>query len=220
MNQRRELSHQAHRQLIGWLGILFAPMLFLLAGLRTTLGLANWEMLSSISSYYYTGAVAAFAGMLFALALFLLTYSGYNKVDRVVGIMGGISALGVAFFPTGAPSNVAEPLWWSPIIRNIHYVSATVLFGSFIIFSLWLFRKTAQDTPVSKSKRMRNRIYLGCGLVMVACVLWTGSSFFTGASIFWPETLALSAFSVSWLVKGYAHRLIVNLGRRILVAMV
>jgi hypothetical protein len=27
-------------------------------------------------------------------------------------------------------------------------------------------------------------------------------------SIFWPESFALVAFSVSWLAKGYAHRTI------------
>ncbi len=45
---------------------------------------------------------------------------------------------------------------------------------------------------------------------MVVSVLWAGSSFFTGAPIFWPETMALSAFAVSWLVKGYAYRLVFN----------
>jgi len=96
--------------------------------------------------------------------------------------------------------------------RVIHYVSAVSLFGVFIIFSLWLFRKssTPSNRDRTPGKRRRNSIYLGWGLVMIACMLWAGSSIFTGASIFWPEAIALWAFAFSWLVKGEAHRPIVD----------
>ncbi len=213
-SERSDLSQKAHRQLIGYLGLLLPLILFGLAGLRPTPGLPRWETLNSVSAYYYSGAVAAFVGVIFALALFLFTYRGYknDRADRVVGAAGGICALGVALFPTGPPRAVSAPSWWSQTMGTIHYVSAISLFVVFIIFSLWLFRKS-KVLPGEKrphDKRWRDRIYLICGVVMVASVLWAGSSFFTGAPIFWPETMALSAFAVSWLVKGYAYRPVFN----------
>ncbi len=212
-----DLSHQAHRQLIGYLGILLPLILVVLAGLRPTPGLSSWAPLGSISAYYYTGAVAAFVGILFALALFLLTYRGYKeyRADRIAGTVGGIAALGVALFPTGAPGDVPEPSWWTPVLRGAHYISAVSLFVVFIVFALWLFRKTNQSKrgSLSGGKRWRNRVYLVCGLIMAVSVLWAGSSLFTGAPIFWPEAIALWAFAFSWLVKGYAHRSVANLVR-------
>lgn len=205
-----DLSQKAHRQLIGYLGLLLPVILFGLAGARPTPGLPRWSTLDSVSAYYYTGAVAAFVGVLFALSLFLFTYRGYknDRADRVAGSAGGLCALGVALFPTSPPASVSAPSWWSSVTGTIHYVSAISLFVVFIVFALWLFRKTKvpKGEELPYDKRWRNRIYLACGLVMVAGVLWAGSSFFTGAPIFWPETIALSAFAVSWLVKGYAYR--------------
>ena len=170
--------------------------------------------MNSISAYYHTGAVAVFVGVLFALALFLLTYRGYKGhwADRVVGFIGGVCALGVALFPTGAPGDVSEPTWWSPTMRTIHYVAAASLFIVFIVFSLWLFRKSSvpRGQPLPPDKRRRNFVYLLCGLAMIACVLWAGSSYFTNQPIFWPEAIALWAFAISWLVKGYAHRPVIS----------
>ena len=57
-------------------------------------------------------------------------------------MLGGSAALGVALFPTGAPGTLSEPPWWTPVLRGLHYLSATTLFAVFIIFALWLFRKT------------------------------------------------------------------------------
>lgn len=214
------LSHQAHRQLIGYLGILLPIILLALAGLRPTPGMPRWEPLDSVSAYYYTGAVAAFVGVLFALALFLFTYGGYENVraDRVVAKVGALCALGVALFPTAAPSGLSEPAWWGEGARTIHYLSAACLFSTFIVFSLWLFRKTSvpPDGRVPAEKRRRNRVFLVCGWVMVANVLWAGSSYFTGAPIFWAEVFALWAFAVSWLVKGYAHRLVITKVKQVL----
>ena len=54
---------------------------------RPTPGLPRWETLNSVSAYYYSGAVAAFVRVIFALALFLFTYRGYknDRVDRWAG---------------------------------------------------------------------------------------------------------------------------------------
>jgi len=46
-------------------------LLWVIAGWRPTTGVQPWELMSSVSAYYYTGAVAAFVGILVSLAVFL-----------------------------------------------------------------------------------------------------------------------------------------------------
>lgn len=205
-----DLSHHAHQQLIGYLGLLLPLLLIVLTALRPIPGMPTWTPWSSVSAYYYSGAVAVFVGVLFALSLFLLTYQGYSQswADRALGRVGGVCAICVAVFPTGAPEGLTAPVWWSETVTKIHYVAAALLFVVFILFALWLFRRS--DVPVGQElppeKKARNRIFLGCGIVMVICVLWAGSSAFTGSPIFIPEAIALWAFAFSWLVKGRARR--------------
>ena len=209
-NQPLNLSHIAHRQLIGWLGL---AMPILVVSFATFFPVPNdpgGVPLASISAYFHTSAVGVFVGTLFALSMFLFSYPGYEgeKADRVLGKIAGIAALGVAFFPTKAPENLPPPLWWSAWMRPLHYTCAATLFVTFILFSLWLFRKSSAvtRTEMSAGKRLRNKIYLGCGIVMIASVLWAGSSLSTHGPIFLPEAIALVAFAVSWLTKGEAIR--------------
>ena len=208
------LSHRAHRQLIGYLGLLLPVILLALDRMRPTIELTPWRPLGSISAYYYTGAVAALVGVLFALALFLLTYGGSHPhpADRAAGLLAGSAALGVAFFPTGAPTGMAGPSWWSPSTRTIHYVSAAVLFVMFIVFALWLFPKSRipEGAALPSGKKWRNRVYVSCGLAMVLSVVWTGTAVYTHRPILLPEAIALWGFAISWLVKGYAHRTVIN----------
>lgn len=211
------LSQQAHRRLIGILGLLLPFLLYIFAGFRPTTPLPAWRLLDSISAYYYTGGVAVFVGVLFALALFLLTYPGYKGViaDRVLGIVGGTAAILVALFPTKAPPGVSPPSWWRPQMGLIHYASAVVLFSSFILFAIWLFRKSnvpqRGDRPLDK--RWRDDVCLLCGIVMIISVLVSASSLLTHRHIFWPESIAVGAFAISWLTKGEMHKPVVRIIR-------
>jgi hypothetical protein len=214
-----DLSQRAHRRVIGALGLFLPLLVVLLAGVRPTDGLPRWDLLDSVSAYYHTGAVGVFVGVLFALSLFLFTYRGYKGVqaDRIVGSMGGAAALVVVLFPTRAPDGLSAPAWWCKSMGVIHAVAAAVLFVAFILFSVWLFRKSnipnRRDRP--RAKRYRDDIYLACGLIMIVCVLWAGSSAVTQAPIFWPESIAIVAFAVSWLVKGEAHQIVVDFAKRL-----
>src|SRR5262245_44588513 len=126
--RRDDLSDYVHRQLIGYIGLSLPFVLYFLAGLRNDAGDARWGLLGSISAYYYTGAVAAFVGLLVALSLFLFSYRGYenqnNRWDRLIASTAGFAALGVAFFPMTAqidpaPGWIARTVW-------LHYASAVV----------------------------------------------------------------------------------------------
>jgi heme A synthase len=180
----------------------------------------RWRSLESISAYYYTGAVAAFVGMLVTIALFLFTYRGYkNKyhwADRAAAITAAFAALGVAFFPTEAPAGVTALSWWSERIGALHYVSAVLLFTMFAVFALWIFRITPSGKQASADKRWRNNVYLVCGIVIIASIIWAGIARLNRRSIFLPESVALVAFAVSWLVKGYAHRTIADAAHSLL----
>jgi heme/copper-type cytochrome/quinol oxidase subunit 2 len=201
-----DLSDNAHRQLIGYIGLVLPFALILLALWRD--GMAQWRRLESVSAYYYTGAVAAFVGMLVALALFLFTYRGYANehrwADRWAANTAACAALVVAFFPTQAPQGFTPLTWWAPWMGAVHHAAAILLFLMFAVFALWLFRLSARDEPPTDGKRVRNAVYVVCGLVILACIAWAGISGLHDRPIFWPESIALIAFSVSWLVKGYA----------------
>ncbi len=203
-----DLSSDAHRRLIGWIGLLLPGLLIAIAIYRD--GMERWRSLESISAYYYTGAVAAFVGMLVALALFLFTYRGfdndYNKADRRAAIAAGLAALLVAFFPTAAPSGVPPLSWWTRSTGILHYVAAVGLFAMFAVFALWLFRlgKDGKTEIIG----WRNKVYLLCGLAILASIGWAGYNGLNGKEIFIPESIALVAFSVSWLVKGYVETVV------------
>lgn len=179
-----DLSNHAHRQLIGYIGLILPLLLCFLVLARD--GPDRWRELDSISAYYYTGAVAAFVGMLVALSLFLFTYRGYRnrygRIDRAVSVTAAVAALGVALFPTDAPGIDERLSWWQPLTGWLHYGSAAVLFTMFALYALWLFRLCPPGETPSPGKRMRNRVYLLCGLVIVAAMGWTAYAGLRGDS--------------------------------------
>ena len=206
-----DLSGDTHRRLIGWIGLLLPPLLIAIAIERD--GIARWRTLESISAYYYTGAVTPFVGMLVALALFLFTYRGfdnaYHKADRAVAIVAGAAALIVALFPTAAPADITPLAWWRPWTGVLHHAAAIVLFAMFAVFALWLFR--LRPDGKTETTGWRNKVYLGCGALIIACIAWAGVNAKATREIFAPESIALVAFSFSWLVKGYADEALLRL---------
>jgi hypothetical protein len=200
-------SGHAHRQVIGYLGALLPVLLPLTVWLRPGLEDLEWAP-SSISAYYWSGAVSLFSGVLAVLSVFLLTYRGYDnedhKWDRRVAIVAGVAAALVAVFPT-EPSQSLQVLhpWWAQWIDWTHKIAAVVLFSMFAVFSLWLFRKGASDDP---KKRRRNHIYMVCGVGIIGSMLWAAGNAITDRSVFLPEAAALWFFAWSWLVKGRALR--------------
>jgi hypothetical protein len=210
-----DLSDNAHRQLIGYIGLVLPFVLIVVAMWRD--GVERWRSLDSISAYYYTGALAGFVGMLIALAVFLFAYPGYKNehrwADLLVAKTAAAAAVALAFFPTRAPDGVSPLTWWTRTTGRIHDVGAVVLLAMFAVFALWLFRLTAKGEQPTADKRRRNAVYLVCGIVIVLCILWAGFNRLTGRYIFWPESVALIAFSLSWLVKGRALRTLQSTAR-------
>jgi hypothetical protein len=203
-----DLSGHNHRQAIGYLGLVLCPLLWLISALRPTSGQPVWAPWVSVSAYYYSGAVAVFVGVLASLAVFFFTYWGYDNEhrlwDRIAAWVAGAAALGVAGFPSWPPAGVVAPSWWTPRTPYVHNASAAVLFGSFVFYCLVLFRRRRAGEKLAAGKRRRNRIYLACGIAIVLSMAWSVLARLAHRSLFWPETLALTSFAISWLTKGRA----------------
>lgn len=215
---RDDLSSNAHRQLLGLLGIALPLLVFLVAGMRPLKTSSHpWTLLDSISGYYHTGAEAVFIGIVVALGIFLLTYDGYDNPtgwkDRLAARIAGVGALVLAFYPTGVEGGYPALDWWKDYMRTLHLAGASTLFISFAYMSYFLFPIT--DKELDASKRRRNALHRLCGIVIAACLVWAGvAGFLLHRPIFWPETIMLLAFGISWLVKGKVLKTVKEIKKR------
>jgi hypothetical protein len=137
-------------------------------------------------------------GVLCTIAWFLFTYRGYDRKDDIAGNLACLFALGVAFFPGIGTT----------FDKAVHFVSATAFFLVLSYFSAFLFTKSVgSPTP---EKRVRNRIYISCGVGIFLCLALIGVYYWQLTNtalaplkpVFWLEALALWAFGISWFVKG------------------
>ena len=194
---RLTYSYLALRKAVGWIGILL-PFALMIGNFY----FEGKTVRKSISHYYHSNVGDLFVGSLCALALFMFFYCGYDRKDNWAGHLAGLSALGVAFFPT-TESGPREPVGYA------HLVFAAILFITLTIFSLFLFTKTHEDREPTPRKLIRNKIYIVCGLIMAGCLvsivvyfLIIGMKESDSSFVYWAETVALIAFGVSWLTKG------------------
>jgi len=189
-------SYMSLRKAVGWIGILLPFTLML----GVFIIFSGREVLDTISLYYYSGMRDVFVGSICSIALFLFFYKGYDKWDNRAATLAGFFAIGIALFPTVQ----AKPYNWVAIV---HFICASVFFLILAGYSLFLFTRKAENP--SKQKLARNKIYIICGLTMIACLLaiMMFFIFFEPAHsesdfVFWAETVALVAFGISWLTKG------------------
>lgn len=139
-------------------------------------------------------------GALCAIGLFMFFYRGYDKWDNRLGNLAGFCAICIAWFPTTKEG----PL---DLSGKIHFLAAIIFFLALSAFSLFFFTRKGPN-PTAR-KKMRNRIYIACGLVMLFSLISMGiyisffqKSFPETSLVFWLETVALVAFGISWLTKG------------------
>ena len=95
------ISYIALRRCIGVLGMAL-PVVCIFGGWL----FSNLEAQRSISFYYHTNMRDFFVGLLASVAMFLATYRGYETIDRIVSMLSGAAALGIAFFLKLAPSMI------------------------------------------------------------------------------------------------------------------
>lgn len=200
------ISYKLLRKLIGSIG-LFLPII--LGAAMYFFDCRNFIQ-DSISDYYGTQLRDVFVGFLFVLGFFLFSYKGYKTEgkglfynDNFYANLGGAFAILVAIFPI--TSECAS-------IRAIHLTSAVLLFAVFTYFCLVIFRRGVAFSVQTEMKKVRNKFYVWCGILIIIFVLGAGLSFFIMDEetrrdtniIFWCETFALWVFGGSWLIKGEA----------------
>jgi hypothetical protein len=198
----RVISYMTLRKAVGYVGILL-PFVLAVGNRLIFAG----RLQESVSDYFYTGMRGVLVGGLCVIGTFLLADRGDDRWDSVITRTAGIGAVGVALFPT-PPSH---PSFRAAVAGDFHYAFGSLLFTSLLVIALWLFRKADRDHGVGRRRLLRHRIYLACGIVMLVSLTLAGvasSSVAAGLSrldpVFWLETAAIAAFSVSWLVKGHA----------------
>jgi hypothetical protein len=197
------LSYLTLRIWIGILGILLPISVISYVYLFGGCG----ELAPSISSYYHSGMRNVFVGILCAMGVFMLTYSGFDWRDRLASSLAGIFAIGIAFFPA-VTRPCCIPDDGSSNFPTIHSICGAGLFITFALMSLFLFTMSTEDEMTSKKKK-RNVIYRVCGIVMLVCMGLMLIGNIINAELF-PhsffsfEATSLIAFGISWVFKGEA----------------
>ncbi|MDJ0825144.1 MAG: hypothetical protein QNJ16_06550 [Rhodobacter sp.] len=206
------------RRMLGYLGLVL-PFTLIFGGL--SFGFAE----PSISDYYHSLMRDIFVGIIFAIGVFLLCYTGFRPrgserfSDDLVTTLAGISALLVAFVPNRGtlnaslePQALAQHLFGVTVCDYTHHLAAGTFLLSMAYLSGLRFARTA--------KPMRRWIYRACAWIILAGFVGTCISaalrkigtpeqtafVIDNQLVFWFEALGVWAFSIAWLVKGYRDR--------------
>ena len=114
------LSYIGLRRMIGIIGIMLPYVLFIGKMILESPG-----VLGSISAYYYSVMKDVYVDSMCATAVFLLSYR-YDRLDDIAGDIAGVSAIGVAYFPTPPAVGATEQ---QVIIGRLHLVFVACFFG-------------------------------------------------------------------------------------------
>ncbi len=106
------INYMTLRRLIGWMGVCLPFVVYLgnwviFTHHVTACLLPSSKVLYSLSGYYYTHMRGVFAGTFWALGVFLVAYNGFGWVDQVITTLAGLSAIGIATFPTNPSPHFA-----------------------------------------------------------------------------------------------------------------
>lgn len=192
------------RLALGILGLVLPVLSFIF-------GLITWSPAMSISDTHYNPQYLIFEGIMVAVGLFLITYRGYDIGDRVSTIIGGVCGLLLAYFPTNGSINWNFACIPSNITYIIHMITAIGFFIAMAYISAFRFTKTADKLLMTKQKKIRNAIYITCGVMMLVSIFAGGAiDFFVRDKVenwiigplYIGEWLGLWFFSASWIVKG------------------
>jgi hypothetical protein len=205
-------GQKALRKLIGILGVLLPVLLYLFLWIDT----GHATPLDSISHYYMTRVAPVFVIIVSLLAIFLLVYKGKSIADFYLSAAAGLFALCLVLFPTndisGDTGVIVTNLKDSAFRTSFHYISAAIFLLCLAAMSIFIFTRS-DHAPEHRTprKRMRNRLYRTCGVIMVLAILVIACGLLDIISeeqfanynlTFWMETVAVESFGLSWLVKG------------------
>ncbi len=205
------LSYFRIRKIIGYLGALLP---YMVAG-------AAREWLPSISDYYYSVSTLIFTGTLILTGIFLISYRGYQAkgeviTDNIITNIAGALLIIVAFVPTpyigGCPDGSCSVMPFCHCDNGwgaVHFISASVFFLLMGYLSFFHFTRGSKEALKDPDKKLRNRIYRICGIVIwsvliitAVVMLFIGKDKVFNNFIYWMEAIMLLFFGISWWVKG------------------
>lgn len=198
----KELWLKRIRNLAGFLGMIL-PWISLIGAVivsfATGVPAAFWSTLSISATYYICPALT---GILTAASIVLMCYDGYDWRDNLITTISGVFGIMIVIFPCNcsvAPDYVGVFQLAVKTSNTIHCFAACVFFILLSFNSLFLFTLGESGT---KMKRVRNIIYRACGVGMLAALVLMVLPIQFFAKTFIVETIALTFFGISWLVKG------------------
>ncbi len=169
------------------------------------------ELQNAISTYYHTNMRDLFVGILFAMGITFFCYNGYDKYDKIASWFASISIICIAIFPTNNESTCLFGLKLniSNTSSYLHNISATTLFITLAVMCLFLFTKSTPNP--TEEKKVRNKIYKSCGIIIFASLIFLAIYMNTNIlrlqfghwkPVFLFESIMLLAFGFAWIVKG------------------
>jgi hypothetical protein len=185
---------------------------------------------ASLSAYYYTGMRDFFVGGMVVSGLFLITYRLFEKsLNNVLTIIGGLAALGVAFFPTDrfeGSTAVLTPLQarlGEGVVSDVHHWSAGVFLVSLAIISFFFGvqeGRRPQQRATGRAMlppRFWRWFHWVCALLVlggVAFVFLAKREHMTADhELLIAEIVAIVAFGLSWFFKGLELNILLGVGR-------
>ena len=182
------------RVLVGMLGMLLPWIVVLLFG----------GFPASISATYYVAeCITPFMIILGSASMLLISYKGYSKIDDIILTCAGIAGLMICLCPCFTNLYPIVGTFSLPVklSSTLHNISAIIFFGLLSFNSIFLFTKS--NGEMTKKKKIRNIIYIVCGIGMIASFsIMLLPSF--RIQIWLTEAIALTFFGVSFLTKADA----------------
>jgi hypothetical protein len=137
-----------------------------------------------------------FVGLLFVLGALMIVYKGFTHKEDVLLNLAGVSALGVALFPTGCEN--------CPAI-TLHGVSAGLAFVFLALVAIVGAKQTLRRDlgPVKTRRYQQIYVFTAVSMVVFPLVAWVITQLL-GASnhfVFVAEGLGLWSFAAYWLFK-------------------
>ena len=224
-------SYRIIRLVVGFLGILL-PIIFIIGEAAFLSG--GVQVRGSLSAYYHSPMQDFFVGGLCIMGLMLATYMGGEPKswDFWVSLLAGVAVLGVVFFPTSRPPDLASSgTCGTPNAKScsivestlgehqtavVHASCATAFIICLAIMSFLLaaseIRSGNNSSKVAgehKSSMFRNPAlfwtHSGLALVILAAGAWAfwGARLGQLTPLYIGEVAAVWAFAISWLLAGF-----------------
>lgn len=183
-----------------------------------------------LSGFYFTSLRALLQCGMTAIGVLVITYGGYESVDRLWSVMTGVCAIGFALLPPPNPSLSGSSDYYASnvSIATVGHLLSECLMLWAAAFLVAGFVKTGPRPPglsgwrrvtyllgfiprsASQAPRAARAVYRTFGLVLVACALLVEVTTLAGWNntvrwhlVYILECIALTSFGIAWLVKAW-----------------